>query len=269
VIFKLDENDFEKMLPLYLNKEVIFPLILSVIQKKQRGWVFVNNPVEPVSAIIVTKSGFMQLVGTENDKGFESDVFEFFKLPNPDLPTYLLWYLPSFQAQKKLDEYIPQYVRRRERVRFVFKNQIENLVQCRPGFSVRFLERDLIQKVEHFNLDIGSRFWSSIDDFLENGIGACVIKDDEIVSLCYSACIVNNLAEVDVVTQEEYRGMGLAVIAAQNFMSECVRRGITPTWDCFVNNVPSMRLAILLGYTKTVAYPFYSFNIPLDFSGKF
>jgi len=267
VIFELDKNDYKKILPLYLKEKIAFPLILAVIQRKQRGWVFVDDPGRPTSALVVTNFGFTQLIGADD---FGIEVIRFFQFPESYLPSYLLWYSPPLRIQELLDKFTPERVRRRERARFIFKKQsIENPIEYPVGFGVRLLDRELIRKTELFKLDIGSRFWKSPDDFLEHGFGACVMKDEEIVGMCYSACIVDELAEVDVVTKHKYRGMGLATVAAQCFISECVRRGITPTWDCFVNNIASMKLANRLEFVQTVSYPFYSFNIPADFASRY
>ncbi len=264
MLFELDRNDFNKILPLYLKEEIIFPLILAVIQQMQHGWIFADDPSYPSSALIVTKFGFIQLIGK---KDFGIDVINFFESPKLDMPSYLLWYSPPIYIQKVLDRFVPDQVRRRERARFIFNNGItENSTECPSGFDVRILDKDLLRKTERFKLDIGYRFWASPEDFLKNGIGTCVLKDGEIVSLCYSASVVDNLAEVDIVTWEEYRGMGLAILTAQHFISECIQRAITPTWDCFVNNTASMKLANRLGFTQTITYPFYSFNIPADFA---
>lgn len=263
MIFELDKKDFIKILPLYSREVVIFPLILAVVQQKQRGWAFVDDPIQPASAIVMNNFGFMQFIGAKN---FGDDFIEFFKSPKTSLPSYLLWYSPPRQIQKLLDGFTNEHVRRRQRARFVLTKQIiENPVECPTGFKVRYLDKDLIKKTLRFKLDIDSRFWASTDDFLEHGIGACIMKASEIISVCYSACVVDNLAEIDVVTLEEYRGMGLAIVAAQNFMSECMRRGLTPTWDCFVNNTASMELAAKLGFEKEQTYFFYSFNMPINF----
>jgi hypothetical protein len=263
VIFELGKNDFHKVLPLYLREDILFPLILAVIQRRQHGCIFVDDLIHPSSALVVTKFGFMQLIGSEN---FGVDILNFLKSPEPAaIPSYLLWYSPPDQIQEALDRFVPDRIRRRDRVRFIFNSKkIENLVESPTGFYVRILDEDLLSKTQRFKLDIGSRFWSSQEDFLKNGLGTCVMKDEEIVSICYAACVIDNLAEVDVVTWEEYRGMGLAIVAAQYFMSECIRRGVKPTWDCFVTNTASMKLANRLGFTPTMTYPFYSFNIPVD-----
>ena len=260
MFFELEKNDFEKVLPLYLREGIIFPLILAVIRRNQRGRVFVNDPGHPTSAIVVTKFGFVQHMGAEE---YDNNLIDFFNSSRNLLPSYLLWYSPPPYAQKLLDEF-PQHIRRRERVRFTFETQnIEDPVQCPDGFTARYLEKETMERISHLKLDIGSRFWASINEFLEHGIGACVMKGHDVISVCYSACIADNLAEIDISTQDEFRGMGLATIAAQHFIEKCIQKGIKPTWDCFVNNSASMRLANRLRFTQTVVYPFYSFTTPL------
>jgi RimJ/RimL family protein N-acetyltransferase len=130
---------------------------------------------------------------------------------------------------------------------------------------MRKLDRELIPKTSKFNLDLDSRFWSSIQDVEENGLGFCLLKDGELVSICYAAAISDGLAEVDVITDEAYRGQGLGSLVSRQFIRECLLRGITPTWDCFSYNTNSQRLAERLGFSELVRYPFYSFNIPLTF----
>jgi GNAT superfamily N-acetyltransferase len=264
VFLELDPRDFKDILPLYARAGMIFPLILAVVQRRQRGQVFVDDSTNPKSALIVNKSGFMQFVGTEV---VDDRLISFLQSPTKSMPAYLLWYAPPLQIQKILDGLPYELVRRRERVRFTFhaKNIIDPVI-CPTGFTVQPLKQELIEKAGHFKLDIESRFWASAADFIEHGIGTCVIKDGEVVSLCYSACIAADFAEIDIITQAEYRGMGLAGIAARAFVAECLRRGIKPTWDCFIQNTPSLRLANSLGFTQSFVYPFYSFNVPLHVS---
>jgi RimJ/RimL family protein N-acetyltransferase len=132
-----------------------------------------------------------------------------------------------------------------------------------PGVELQPLDKDLLERAEQFKLEIGSRFWASSDDFLKHGLGVCAIKDGEIISLCYSACVVDGLAEVDIITDPEFRGGGYGRLAAQALIELCRQHQIAPTWDCFIQNTSSMKLAAKLGFEQTHAYPLYSFNPPL------
>jgi GNAT superfamily N-acetyltransferase len=267
---ELTKNAIEKIQALHQTVDIHFPLIEAVIQKKQRGWVFVDNPDNPTSVMVVTNFGFMQTFGAQQSERFNADTADFFTRRDPQKPSYLLWYSPPPHWQNIMDK-SPDQVRRRERMRFNFNKQradyLGRPLECPSGFELSLLDDGLIEKTDGFKLNIGSRYWASVDDFLNNGFGVCVIKDGEIASLCYSACIVNGLAEIDVVTQAEYRGQGLAVAATRFFIRECMGRGMEPTWDCFVNNTASMNLAEKLGFVQASGYLFYSFNIPILFTG--
>jgi RimJ/RimL family protein N-acetyltransferase len=83
------------------------------------------------------------------------------------------------------------------------------------------------------------------------------------VSLCYAAAVADGLAEVDVVTSAEFRGRGLAGVVTREFIKECLRRGVAPTWDCFDYNAGSVKLAEGLGFVEARRYDFYSFNVPI------
>ena len=65
-MIELEQDAFGNVLPLYQAGDKQFPLILAVIQKKQRGWVFVDDPIRPASAMVINAFGFMQLFGADN-----------------------------------------------------------------------------------------------------------------------------------------------------------------------------------------------------------
>jgi hypothetical protein len=260
VFHELEPAHFKKVLPLYEREEGVFPLILAVIRGIQPGWVFANDPVFPSSALIITRFGFIQYTGAVDP---DAGLFEFFRHPDPRLPNYILWYAPPLRIQTYLDKIPAENIRRRERMRFVYNTKkIAMQPELPSGFEIHTLDKDTLARTHHLNLDITSRFWSSAEDFWRYGIGVCVMNSGEVVSLCYSACVAGGMAEVDVITQDGYRGKGLALVAARQFILECAKRNIVPTWDCFTNNTASMKLAQKLGFEKVFSYNFYSFNLP-------
>lgn len=264
---QLQQDDYGNVLPLYQAEGGCFPLILSVIQQKQNGWIFVDDAKKPSFALILTKFGFVYLVGAKADDDFDDAVVHFLEIPKDHLPSYLLWYSPSLRWQKKLNKLPASLIRYRERIRFQFDRHNADYLgaelRCPPGFEIKLLDSDLLTVASKFGVGIDSKFWASADDFLTNGVGVCILKDGEILSLCYSACIVDGLAEVDVITLPEHRGRGLSRIVSQRFIMECLQRNVIPTWDCFANNEASVRLAQSLGFVKLHDYSFYTFNVPI------
>jgi|GEM_PF-669259 len=271
MIVELRPTEFNRVLPLYRTSGISFPLISAVIQRKQRGQVFANDQDPPAAALVVTNFGFIFLVGAQTSELFDEGLSQIFSSRNAFRPSYLLWYSPPAAWQKELDAVGPDSVRRRERVRLEFRRQVDNPAGPIPvpaGFELKDLTLDLIPKTEKFGVQLDSRFWASSKDFVENGLGVCLVKEGEVVSLCYAAAIVDCLAEVDVATDTELRGRGLASVVTREFINRCMKRGIVPTWDCFEYNAGSIKLARKLGFVEVVRYPFYTFNIPLALRGR-
>ena len=255
-------HEYSEVLERYRAGGKVFPLILAVLEGSQRGQVFVSDKRE--SAFVVGNFGFSCLIEAD-DAEFDRGLTELLAARGPVRSSYLLWYEPPPRWQTKLDAI--ESVKRRERVRFEFRKErvpyINETASCPNGLQLQRMTPQLLTSAERFGLGLESRFWSTTDDFIAHGLGVCLVKGDEVVSLCYAAAVAGGLAEVDVVTDADFRGQGLGTIVAQEFNRLCLQNGISPTWDCFDYNTGSMKLAERLGFVEVRRYPFYSFNIPL------
>jgi RimJ/RimL family protein N-acetyltransferase len=263
---ELRPEQFASVLSLYQQSGRCFPLISAVLQQKQRGQVFVDRQARPRSALVITNFGFALFLGDPDNDDFNGSIEGILSQSDIIRPSYLLWYDPPSAWSEKFSCFEPEIVKRRERIRFQYPEGLDGAGKepdCPVGFEIRQLDRALMNKTEKFNLQIGSRFWSSEEDFCANGIGTCIMKDGDIASLCYAACVVDGLAEVDIVTDPVYRGTGLATVVAEQFIGDCLRKKVYPTWDCFSYNEGSMRLAEKLGFMREFGYTLFSFNIPV------
>jgi GNAT superfamily N-acetyltransferase len=284
-------------LPLYQRSGLCFPLIRAVIDGLQAGRIWVDRAPDPRSALVVTGFGFTCLLGEEDhqenhqdgqdgaaaDGGAGRAAFDSRlrhrlqgEAAEGQLPGYLLWYAPPPSWRAWLDRHPEGAVRRRERVRLRFGagapaappldappalGQPESVPE---GLRVAPLDNELLPAAEPLGLNLTSRFWSSAADLLQHGFGACLVAaDGAVVSLCYTSCVADNLAEIDIATREDRRGHGLGAIVAREFIRQCRRRRVVPTWDCFTANQPSLRLAESLGFVETDRYWLYSFRTPL------
>jgi len=104
-------------------------------------------------------------------------------------------------------------------------------------------------------------YWDSIDNFLENGIGFCVKDKERVISEGVSIFKSKNYAEIDIITDSNYRGKGLASIVAEQFIDYCLSENIQPCWDCDVDNHASINLASKLGFINPEKYDVYTIKI--------
>lgn len=269
--------------PLYDESGLCFPLIRAVVDRLQRGWIWADDPEHPASALVVTAFGFTCLLGAQarsspdrrpaadqggSDSGFDSSVRRLLCAGGDDMPGYLLWYAPPPPFRAWLDARPATSFRRRERVRLrwngaepAYLGQIEAPAD---GLRLAPLDVGLIAEVDKLGLRLGSRFWSSVDDLLAHGFGACLVAHDgAVVSVCYASCVADGLAEIDIATRDDRRGRGYGGIVAREFVRQCRRRRMAPTWDCFTANQASLRLAGSLGLVEASRYSLYSFQTPL------
>lgn len=93
--------------------------------------------------------------------------------------------------------------------------------------------------------------------FLERGFGFCILQDEKIAAECVSIFKSDQFAEIDIATHPDYQGKGLARLVATYFIEHCIQNGITPCWDCDMDNIPSQRLASKLGFDHPVEYVLY------------
>jgi RimJ/RimL family protein N-acetyltransferase len=262
VLEELPPERFGELIPLYEEVGGMFPIIRAVLEGGQRGQVFAS--ADRGCAFIVNGFGFARLL--ERDGGAHDDqLLAMLSAPGPIRPSYILWYDPPARWQERLRTF--ENIRVRERLRYDFRLQraayVDDAEQLPAGSELHMVDAALLPKAEKFGLALDSRFWSSAEDFVANALPVAVVQGGEIASLCYAAAVGGNLAEVDVVTDEAIRGAGLGSMAARQFVRECVRRGITPAWDCFTYNQGSMKLAEKLGFVPLTTYNFYTFNIPV------
>lgn len=266
MIEELQPGEFSRVLPLYRVQPGCFPLISAVIQELQRGSILVDNRERPSVAVVITSFGFMLAVGSEHNQEFNAGLTTLLR-EGRLAPSYLLWSDPPANWSERLEAAGPGLVRKRERARFEFQQAkatwLDQEEAIQTGFTLQPLTAELLSQAEKFGLNLDSRFWSSATDLLEHGLGVCLVKDGQIASICYAAAVVDGVAEVDVATDKDLRAQGLANIVAQEFIRRSLGHGIMPTWDCFLENAGSMRLAEKLGFAEAYRYQFYSLNIPL------
>jgi len=120
MISALEPKDYPSVLSLYGELESAFPLIGAVIEKQQRGQIFVDQPGSPTAAVVITDFGFMSFLGTDQNKNFNSGLASLLADSATIKPAYLLWYAPPAAWQERLDALLPELVRCRERARFEF-----------------------------------------------------------------------------------------------------------------------------------------------------
>lgn len=125
------------------------------------------------------------------------------------------------------------------------------------GQSRHVLDEDLAMvKItkELINADVNLReelteYWSSAESFTRFGLGYALLKNDKVISTCYSCCVSGDCHEIYIATfDQNVRNRGLATILGQQYIKECLERGYGAYWSTDQSNEPSKRVAEKSGF---------------------
>jgi GNAT superfamily N-acetyltransferase len=144
------------------------------------------------------------------------------------------------------------------------------LTLTRTTFSSDSLKVDHLQRllsespqrehIQHVDLALASSkssylemsAFDSPEDFVERGIGYCMVQDDAIIGGASSSLVCSDAIEVSIVVDEEHRRQGIATALSASLALWCLERRIAPHWDAA--NEHSCKLAEKLGYTRVGTY---------------
>ena len=229
-----------------------FPIINAVIEKRQAGALIQFD--QSSSMMVSHKFGFSYIT----DEGVVdlTEMLDLFQ-SHQELPNYLHLYNPSDAIIKAVSEDKRFNIKLRDRIQLKYLSPEIQVDSSR--FSWELVNTINFDDLNIFEMDLSSRFWSSKQDFVDNSAGVIVREDGKIQSICYASALDDsNTAEIDIATLPNARGKGIGKYVASVFVSQCLKKGLVPNWDCFVENVSSLRIAKSVGFTETLSYKFLS-----------
>jgi RimJ/RimL family protein N-acetyltransferase len=136
------------------------------------------------------------------------------------------------------------------------------------GYQLMPVDRDLLARPElrnHNHVAEWVEGWHSVDDFLKNGFGYCLIQGDTIASWCIADTVLGARCEMGVMTDAGHRRRGLAAIVVSAAVERCLERGFTEIgWHCLASNAGSVAVARTVGFEIERAYDGYSSFLPAE-----
>lgn len=146
--------------------------------------------------------------------------------------------------------------------RYLFSGQELDLSHLRllekgipEGYHIRRIDLVLARVIDADSSLISEdhvRNFDTPEDFVERGIGFCVLRGDRIVSGASSYAICDSGIEVQVNTHPDFRRKGLATAVSAALLVHCLEKGIEAHWDA--GNPVSAELAKKLGYIPKGKY---------------
>lgn len=261
MICELKKSEYEKVRPLY--EELNFYLITTaVIEGTSPGRIWVDNADHPEIAFLISPEGYF-VAGTSSNTEFNVSLKTL--LTSTIIPErskkgeqYIaLHYHPDTwesTIERMLEEKVPL-----KSCGYFFKLSELKVTDWKeripPGFQMVQVDRNFLKRTDLKNHDtitdhIESHF-NSPQDFLQHGIGFCLVHGDIIVSWSLADCVSGISCEIGIATDEEYRRQGFAAITAAATVEYCLSNNFTEIgWHTGTANIGSVKMAEKVGFVK-------------------
>lgn len=260
---KIEKSEFGKLLPyLYKRKEPCPTFAFSVLERFIPGFVYADDSDSPRTIFVGTDSGLYFVGGADSNDEFHKHFLKFCSSELKEGRQFTLFSGNGGWDRRILDCFKKE-LKKSSRYSFTFHPEEYDVeeIHLQESFTVHRLDAATIRSSHEFNLEYYERFWGSAEHFLEKGFGYSVMKGDAaLAGECTSIFRGKVYAEIDIYTNDEYRGMGVAKKAGQAFIDHCLKNGMIPRWDCKVENLASMKLAERLGFHEPSSYSIFVKN---------
>jgi len=236
--------------------------VYSILDQVIEGAVYADD--ERLHSILFqTKSGIYYVYGDSSSEQIVSKlVFLLQESIEQNKRFTLFSYSDEWSA--KIEQRLNDNVNKLERYTFSFdKDAYTNREKCESlDYKCIKIKQHQIDHCLEFNNQYYEEYWDSTDNFLEKGFGFCLQHENKIISEAVSIFKSHQFAEIDIITDSNYRGKGLASFIAEKFIDDCLLKDLKPCWDCDIDNNGSYHLGVKLGFTNPVKYTvFYKSTI--------
>lgn len=234
--------------------------VFSILDSMIKGTVYADS-VDYKTLLITTDSGLYYVAGQLPDELFLQNFVKIFNASVEQGKRFTL-FSPSAAWDRVIEKYLKQQVGKIQRYAFSFdvKAYKKRKSSDQSDYDVAKIGQLEIQHCLEFDNKYYDEYWDSTDNFIQNGIGFCVKDNEQVISEGVSIFKSTKFAEIDIVTDSNYRGKGLASIVAEQFINYCLAAQIQPRWDCDVDNQASINLGTKLGFINPQPYSVYFKN---------
>ncbi len=148
---------------------------------------------------------------------------------------------------------------------------------AQEGVNIEFLDRAIEQNLDRFlqmkssgqnsqSIDstvfphcawysVVCREYGAAEQFLQKGLGFCLVGEGEILAEVYLTPAVHGIREIGVRTQEIYRGQGYGTLLSAYAIKVCGQLGDRAYWNTAQQNLASLAIARRLGFQRERVYP--------------
>jgi len=246
----------------------------AVVEHHVNGKVYVDNVFTPNAFYVLHPYGMSLLYGTISDEFLETYLKDYLLGRNGSRNTDESLQIFPTELEKRIDDALeknmimsdlvvsPNHsgysVIKYKRINFRFNRyKFEQFLLTIDFDTFKFLVIDSLLYSEIKGSVVPSKFWNNYSDFAQYGLGFSLIHENQSVAVAFSSFVHDQLFELGIETNAEYRKRGFASIVSAKLITYCLENDLEPVWSCRFGNHGSYNLALKLGFEPVVYLPYY------------
>ena len=233
---------------IFLDNDLHYPLLHPMLCSNISSQIYMNKYSS--AYFILGNNGWCYQLGNKNDTDFNKYVLELIENEMLNRKEILWFGCPDIDFHSYNFE-----LKRSKRIEFEYLGMKKLELSKTASFDIHRATENELRELYFLHDDI-STYWETIDNFVGNGFSYIAKNADKIIGYVLSASICESVVEVDVWTNPEYRGQGISKLLCSHFIGYCHDNSLLPKWDCFEDNIASIKLAKTLGFVEKRKYYF-------------
>ena len=241
----------------------------GVVKGLYKGNIYVDDPIDPKTAFLITQDVWGFLAGNPNNLNFNMMLNKAIRLReviSKEIPVLQLSCSPSTWNHTLDMISKPSALEKEMRCLYIGdKVEYEYQGSIPDWFEVCPIDKELTRRIKggipsDVTKILGIRELS--DHPIDKGFGFVILLEGEIISYSVVDCVVGKEGEIFLYTNENHREKGLATVVSAATIEFGLANGLTTIkWDCQEENVGSNKIAKKLGFVLDQRYPMYFFFI--------
>jgi GNAT superfamily N-acetyltransferase len=263
---QLQPEEYSRVAPLFAAYDYDRCLLGGVLEQRQKGFVFCDDPSAPTCAALFHPGDYGYLAGDPAAGDLGALLQHETAAAGVDMANQELFVPRETDWIGRLRERFGDRLQRGGYEYFTFTAARADWIQRwreRVPEGMRVLPMDVdfarrAQTEKTLQVATGAN-WGSHERFVEQGFGFVVVAGaDKLVAAISSFAVGEGEAEVDITTAKDYRRQGLASLLGAAFTEHCLAHELTPSWTANYGNAGSAATARALGFVDRFTLPCFT-----------
>jgi RimJ/RimL family protein N-acetyltransferase len=244
---ELSPGDIALITPLFDSIGHSQAIVYSVLEGNSPGRIFVDDLKNPTVTLLYPAGAFLYINGDENHPSLTSElvplIFDNILPAAGESEMVLFAFCDSWRAKLDLLLHEKGAIRIARKVFRFNPEKYHALPDWRkrlpPGCTMVDIDEAMAQTYPAYQPLVDPR---------TKRFGVSLLHEGQVASLCTAVFVGRGEAEIDIHTEERFRGLGLATLTGSAFIEASLKRGLKPNWACWPERLASWALARKLGF---------------------